>query len=449
MAWYNLAVTSRGQQRADCIAKAEKYAANAGRRGEFYIRARQAQWSGDIDGAVSEFEKALQYYPDDKETLQLLGQIEFQRHNVRKALSNFNRVLAIDPDYSPAYNMLAYTYAQAGDTEGMEWALNKYVALVPDEANPYDTKGDLLLRAGKVDSALKAFERAVRINPDFYQSRQALAVIYMDRRQLDLARKQFAALAKSSDPGVAMSGVLGPTEIQVLQGHLTDANQSLDRLIASRKNDTTRAARYVLAAAAYMKGQILMELGECADAEHEVLEFNRQEATLGHPFGSSPENAYLWYLAGCGGEPSVDKLSPESAETLSDSSNAMYWALKMATALGNGKAAEAVSYLKHAEKTDGAVSSLLIAQAYLEDGQLDLAVERLEQINDGLRFMINPLNVQTRVKLHYLLGLAYERSNWTSRAIKEYRKFLSYWDNPDSQIPSVIDARLRLRRLAR
>jgi len=449
MAWYSLAVITRGQQRAECIAKAEKYAANIDRRGRFYIRARQAQWSGDIDGAVREFEKALQYYPDDKETLQLLGQIEYQRHNIRKALTHFNRVIAIDPDYPPAYNMLAYTYALAGDTEGMEWALGKYVALVPDQANPYDTKGDLLLRAGNVDSAVKAFEKAVRINPDFYQSRQALAVIYMERGQFDLAQKQLEDLAESSDPGVAVNGILGPIVIQVLRGKLADANDSLDRIIASRENNTTRTARYVLAVAAYMKGQILMELGDCTAAEREILQFNRQETALGHPFGSSSENAYLRYLADCGGESSIDKLSHISAEKLSDSSNSMYWALRMATALGNGKPREATSYLERAEQIDKTVSSLLVAQVYLETGQLDLAIERLEKLRDALRFTINPLNVQARVKLHYLLGRAYEKSNWTNRAIEEYRTFLGYWNDPNSQLESVDDARARLQKLTR
>jgi hypothetical protein len=51
------------------------------------------------------------------------------------------------------------------------------------------------------------------------------------------------------------------------------------------------------------------------------------------------------------------------------------------------------------------------------------------------------------VKAHYLLGLAYEKSGWSSKAIEKYQKFLEIWKDADPGIPEVEDARERVARL--
>jgi hypothetical protein len=45
------------------------------------------------------------------------------------------------------------------------------------------------------------------------------------------------------------------------------------------------------------------------------------------------------------------------------------------------------------------------------------------------------------------LGLAYEKSGWTSKAVDKYEEFLDIWKDADPGIPEVEDARDRLARL--
>ncbi len=51
------------------------------------------------------------------------------------------------------------------------------------------------------------------------------------------------------------------------------------------------------------------------------------------------------------------------------------------------------------------------------------------------------------MKAHYLLGLAYERSGWTNKAIEQYEEFLKIWEDADPGIPEVEDAKQRLAEL--
>ena len=53
------------------------------------------------------------------------------------------------------------------------------------------------------------------------------------------------------------------------------------------------------------------------------------------------------------------------------------------------------------------------------------------------------------VKVHYHLGLAYERSGWDKKAIEQYEEYLGMCRNADLDIPEVADARERLARLQR
>jgi hypothetical protein len=51
------------------------------------------------------------------------------------------------------------------------------------------------------------------------------------------------------------------------------------------------------------------------------------------------------------------------------------------------------------------------------------------------------------VKVHYFLGLAYEQSGWTKKAVEHYEEFLDIWKDADPGITEIEDARQRLARL--
>jgi tetratricopeptide (TPR) repeat protein len=51
------------------------------------------------------------------------------------------------------------------------------------------------------------------------------------------------------------------------------------------------------------------------------------------------------------------------------------------------------------------------------------------------------------VQAHYFLGLAYERSGWTDKAVDQYETFLDIWKDADESIEEVEEARERLKAL--
>ena len=91
-------------------------------------------------------------------------------------------------------------------------------------------------------------------------------------------------------------------------------------------------------------------------------------------------------------------------------------------------------------------TSFALGQAYIETGQLDKAVSRLEKCtNDYSEFRLyDPV---TSVLTHYYLGIAYEKSGWNDRAAEQFEKFLGLWHKADPNLKEVADARNRLMKL--
>jgi tetratricopeptide (TPR) repeat protein len=141
-----------------------------------------------------------------------------------------------------------------------------------------------------------------------------------------------------------------------------------------------------------------------------------------------------------------------------DSLMYLYWAIlgSIEQARGNVKAA-----VGHWEKAAGVMrrhwrgsyqyygvfgARCYLAQAYLESGRpgeaanvLEKALSRYDRFRSGM-----PIQA---VKAYYLLGLAYEKTGRTAKAIEQYEEFLDIWKSADPRIEEIEDARARLARL--
>jgi tetratricopeptide (TPR) repeat protein len=449
MALYSLSTVTVGDERRDLMGRALRHSANASRAERYHIEAYEAFERRDYEEAIRRLQRIIDIDPDSKDTHFTMALIYYARlGKPGPGIYHCKRVLEIDPLYKPAYNQMAYAYHQIGDHDSSLWAINKYIALAPDEPNPYDTRGDLYAYAGRTDQALASYLKADEIKPGF--STLKIGHMHLFEGRYAQAESCYKVMAAASDKWDRSKARAYLAIVPLYQGKFEDALTVIDAGIGADQMEQTlrrySADKYRLAA------NIHLAL-EAYDAA--VTEALNSRDILVRAYPDNPAfiaDFYVHVLARTGrieeAEETLRDLESRIEEEALDHVHT-YWVIKGNIARAKGHLDEAIVYfekgLEVAPDPYFHIRSML-GEAYLEAGRLDQAVATLEKAllrHDAAR-VLSPVRA---VKAYYSLGLAYEKSGWTSKAIEQYETFLDIWKEADPGIPAVEDARRRLAHL--
>ena len=450
MAYYRLAGARRSEAQS-LLAKAMTYLNKVSWKERHYVKGAYAFHSGDYAQAIEELQSIIQRYADEKEAFWTMGYIYAQSlQQPEEGIRHLTKAIEIDPLYKIAYNQLAYAYNEIGDFEKSIWAINKYISLAPDEANPYDSRADLYAYNGKLDQAIESYRKALEKKPDFHNSPVKLAHMYLFKREYAKAESCYRELASSSKKGTRSQGRTCLAYVPLYQGKFEEALEVLDDGIAADRMEGTEkgqnAYKHFLKASIYLEkknpGLALKEAEICVDIF--------KEAYPDEPV--KMRDFYVYILAENGKITEAEEVARDWKKDIEEKNPALmytYWLASGAIEQAKGNTKTAITYLEKAGKE--APSPLFhiqfpLAKAYLESGRLGEAVAEFEKVlsrYDGTR----ALSTIWAVKAHCLLGLAYEKSGWSKKAIEQYEEFLTIWKDADPGITEVEDAKERLKKL--
>jgi Tfp pilus assembly protein PilF len=124
-----------------------------------------AQTRGDLDGALSRYQRALELDPTNKFAHYNVGTVLQTRNDVAGASDAYERALNIDPKYRPAlYNLAILREPFAADSA--EGLYIRILAITPNDANVLLRLGLLQRRMGKDAEAEANLQKAVSIKPE-------------------------------------------------------------------------------------------------------------------------------------------------------------------------------------------------------------------------------------------------------------------------------------------
>jgi len=450
MAYSRLALLKTGLEQKELIGKAVEYLDKVSQKEKYYIKVMEADAFGEESQCLKWLQKLIERYPEEKEAFLWLGHHYYQLRQLEEAIRYYNKAIDIDPLYKLAYNMLAYAYNDIGDFEKSIWAINKYISIAPDEANPYDSRADLYAFNGKIDQAMESYKKALEIKPDFYPSLVKLGHMYLFKGEYVKAESCYKELSASAEKDTRSQGRTCLALIPLYQGKLEEALEVLDNGIAADKMEQAEgeqnAYKHNLKAFVYEEKKNPNLVLKEAEISSEIYEKQYPDNPVGfRPF-------YIHLLAVSGKIAEAEKVVRTLKKDIEERDQSLmhyYWLALGFIELAKGKAKGAVTYLEKANEE--AASPLFqvrfsLAKAYLESDRLGETVSELERAlsrYDEIRayFAI------WAVKAYYLLGLAYEKSGWTNKAIEKYDEFLEIWKDADPGIPEVEDAKERLEKL--
>jgi tetratricopeptide (TPR) repeat protein len=450
MAYLRLSDVTNGYEQKDMIANAAKYSDKVGQKEKYYIKAQEAFVSRNYAQYAKELQKIVEHYPEEKEAFLWLGEVYRELlGQYDRAIYMLNQAIEIDSFFIDAYILLAYTYDEIGDVEKSIWAINKSISLAPDEANPYDSRGDLYRLNGKLGKAIESYKKALEIKPDFYFSLRKLSDIYLIQRKYASAESLYQRLCSGKAKYTRSEGRTRLAYIPLYQGKFDKALEILDDGIGADKLDnyegTINAEKHAL------KALIFREKNNMSLALREV-EKATKICQRARPYGRI---GWMFYYADLLAENSnfekAEKVAEAIRKILIEEQDTIdivfYWYAVGCIEFSKGNLEEALENFEKAAKNNTRVYMwYMLGRTYLETGKLQEAVEVFE---DGLSKYTDFGSIWAirAVKARYYLGIAYERSGWTNKAIEHYEEFLDIWKDADPGIEEVDDAKARLARL--
>jgi tetratricopeptide (TPR) repeat protein len=149
------------------------------------------QQGGQMDAAIAGYQRAQTMGPDDPLPSALLSDALAQTNRFNEAVAASRQSLKIRPDDPRLMNNLAWNLALAGTSFDEALGLvDKALQQQPGNALFMDTRGMILLKSGKFDVARNTFQDAVRSDEMNVTFRLHLAEALMAQGQKDQARTE-------------------------------------------------------------------------------------------------------------------------------------------------------------------------------------------------------------------------------------------------------------------
>ena len=155
----------------------------------------QAQQSGRIQEALSEYQRALELDPDNADARNALGillHVSYRRP--AEAIEHYQKALEVRPNFSEAKTNLANVYLDQGQYDE---AIKLYEQVLNDMlyATPFIAQGNLgwaYYKKGDTAKALENIQAAVTLNPGFCLGFRNLGIIHEQSGNTGEACKQFS-----------------------------------------------------------------------------------------------------------------------------------------------------------------------------------------------------------------------------------------------------------------
>ncbi|MEI7939273.1 MAG: tetratricopeptide repeat protein [Verrucomicrobiota bacterium] len=132
---------------------------------------------GQMDEALSQFQKAVFLEPDAPEAYDHLGITFNNKGQLVEAIRQFQEALRLDPSYADAHYNLGVAFYLQGRTDEAIRQFQEAIRLKPDHAEAHHNLGVTLGLKGQTDQAIRQFREALRLKPDYADARKNLDLL--------------------------------------------------------------------------------------------------------------------------------------------------------------------------------------------------------------------------------------------------------------------------------
>jgi len=146
-----------------------------------FVRGLAAARFGELDRAVSEFERVLELDPDFAYAHHWLGLVLSRQEDLPNAIARFKRAVRLNPTLVVARKDMALALKRIGDTQAARRQLELAVEIDPAFGEGYFELGILAFERGKKKEAEAFLNSALRYRPDLSEGHYELGILALER----------------------------------------------------------------------------------------------------------------------------------------------------------------------------------------------------------------------------------------------------------------------------
>ena len=319
--------------------------------------------------------------PPTASLLRLRASAYLELGHLENAESDLLQATAIDPREERGHRLLGMVQEKRGERVRARRSLERARELLPEDANVAATLGGLLYRSGHYEAAAEAYASALEHGGSTPMIERALSMAYLRAERFDFAAASLEKLVASGDDSPPVLESLGYAYLR--KGLFEQAREYLDRAVASApdrasahfqlgatlaklgRGEPARDQLHLAARDRAVAPDALLELALLDSAEGET---EAALERLGDAIALRPHFAAAHYQLGT----LLTRIgrSAEAQEPLSK--------FEELTALDDALERHRNRVLFFPDEVEGYVA---LAQIYQQQGQLEKALETVEQAN--------------------------------------------------------------------
>jgi predicted TPR repeat methyltransferase len=237
-----------------------------------------AHQSGKFNEARIQYEKLLDYDPENPDVLYLLGGIYYQNNNPKLAAELISQAIQSAPDRDYFYTHLGLALNSLGNFEDAMDAFQTALAINAENSETYNTMGKVYKARGKTSEAIDAFRKAVELDPGYIDACHNLGGELIKQNQPEEAVSVFKRLLDHKPDMVETLNRLG--KALLFLGRIPEAIKTFKK--CNQADPENVQAYQNLGAALELAGN----QDEASDAFQKAIFFAPDSAEAHHRFGN-------------------------------------------------------------------------------------------------------------------------------------------------------------------
>ncbi|MCH7549930.1 MAG: tetratricopeptide repeat protein, partial [Candidatus Krumholzibacteriota bacterium] len=410
-------------------------------RERYLVRSLNDGVENGFEAQESALREMQEHYPNDKEMLFGIGDVQFHDGATDTATAYFERVVAIDPAFDRALQHLTWAYLEGSRYTEAAQVAKKWV----DRANTAEAHrnlGTALFKLGERDHAMEALAVSNEMEPENPDTARRLAEIYLADGDMEKTLGNLEPLMAEGRSFRARitGGQLLSRCVYPYQGRYRDALAIIDQgieMYASEKGDSSMLAQMYL-------GRATLEYWGWRDRDKllAAAEATREMPGHGKRDGYWQDLAIIYYVLG-----DTASASAIVAEHCDKTNERTVLETRLVELAMTGRCDEArilmestPSFEKLMGRSAVTRNQFFIGWCQVKQEDFDGAIKSFEAV---IQTTVDYQTAAIFSLAHYLLGKSYEAVGRSGDATDTYKTFLEMWADADEDLPARMEARAR------